>query len=79
MRHEVCQATEVGSKLPISLIKLVESRKNRRSLVSLVLHENVIEDAVKDGIYQVCESQIKDEEVCNSSHSLISCKTSILV
>ena len=47
-------------------------------MVSLVLHENVIEDAVKDGIYQVCNRQVEDEEVCNSSHSLVSCKTLIL-
>ena len=38
----------------------------------LVLHENEIEDAVKNGVYQVCESQVEDEEVCNSSHSLVS-------
>ena len=81
MGHEVRQATEVGSKLPISLIELVESTKTqaRGSLVLLVLHENEIEDAVKDGIYQVCESQVEDEEVCYSSHSLVSCKTSILL
>ena len=47
-------------------------------MVLLVLHENEIEDTVKDGIYQVCNRQVEDEEVCNSSHSLVSCKTSIV-
>ena len=72
MRHEVSQATEVGSELPISLITFVKIKIYKIKCTVLVLHENEIEDAVKDGVYQVCESQVEDEEVCNSSHSLVS-------
>lgn len=72
MRHEVSQATEVGSELPISLITFVKIKRYKIKCTVLVLHENEIEDAVKDGVYQVCESQVEDEEVCNSSHSLVS-------
>ena len=72
MRHEVSQATEVGSELPISLITFVKIKRYKIKCTILVLHENEIEDAVKDGVYQVCESQVEYEEVCNSSHSLVS-------
>ena len=43
------------------------------NLISLVLHENKIEDAVEDSVYQICESKIEDEKVGNGSHSLVSC------
>ena len=76
MGHEVRQATEVGSKLPISYklkLRFQIYTYNSLNWISLVLHENKIEDAVEDSVYQICESKIEDEKVGNGSHSLVSC------
>ena len=34
----------------------------------LVLHKDVVEDAVESCIDQVCHGQIENEQVCDSSH-----------
>ena len=41
-------------------------------LNSLVFHEYEVEDAVKNGVYQVCQSEVENEKVGNSSHPLVS-------
>ena len=41
-------------------------------LNSLVFHEYKVEDAVKNGVYQVCQSEVENEKVGNSSHPLVS-------
>ena len=43
-------------------------------LNSLVFHEYEVEDAVKNGVYQVCQSEVENEKVGNSSHPLVSWK-----
>ena len=43
-------------------------------MYSLVFHEDEVEYAVKYGVYQVCQSEVENEKICNSSHPPVSWK-----
>ena len=42
------------------------------NMYSLVFHEDEVEYAVKYGVYQVCQSEVENEKICNSSHPPVS-------
>ena len=37
----------------------------------LIFHENKVEGAVKRRVDQVCQTEIEDEDVCDTSHLLV--------
>ena len=48
-----------------------ESKIPNKVLKSLVFHEDEVEGAVEDCVDEVCQTQIEDEDVCDSSHLLV--------
>ena len=55
---------------PLSILR--DNIDTVMSMYSLVFHEDEVEYAVKYGVYQVCQSEVENEKICNSSHPPVS-------
>ena len=69
--HEVGNSAEIIPKHPVSKTRSLVEVLPQKTFNLLIFHKNKVEGAVECCVNQVCQTEIEDEDVRDTSHLFV--------